>query len=91
MFVFIMPTSDKFCGQTRFIIRSRNRAVAFFWQVLKLCTEDLDWILLYILMPRTYTKFARKHRMLAHGVCFPQTCTSADRLFAASNSRLHYY
>jgi len=29
--------------------------------------------------------------MLALGICFPQTCSSADRRFAAAGSRLHYY
>ena len=29
--------------------------------------------------------------MLALGVCFPQTCSSAGRRFAASRSRLHYH
>jgi len=40
----------------------------------------------------TYGKFARKleSKMLALGVCFPQTCSSVGRMFAASSARLHY-
>ena len=54
-----------------------------------LCT-DLDWTLFYILVLGTYSKFARENTILALGVCFPQTSTSAGRMFAASRSRLHY-
>jgi len=55
-----------------------------------LCT-DLDLSLLYILILGTYSKFARKKNFLALGVCFPQKCSSAGRMFAASRSRLQYY
>ena len=40
---------------------------------------------------RTCSKFVRKNKMQALGVCFPQPCSSADRMFAASRSRLDYY
>jgi len=59
-------------------------------QVPKLCT-DLDLSLLYILISETNSKFARKNNFLALGVCFPQTCSSAGCMFAASKSRLHNY
>jgi len=67
-----------------------NRNSALRSQVQKLCT-DLDRTFFYILVSWTYIKFARKNKMLALGVCFSQTCTSAGRMFAASRSRLHYY
>jgi len=59
-------------------------------QVPKLCT-DLHLSLLYILILRTYSKFARKNHYLALGVCFPQPSSSAGRMFAVSRSRLQYY
>jgi len=59
-------------------------------QVPKVCT-DLDLSLLYILTLGTYSKFARKNNFLALGVCFPQPCSSAGRIFAASRSRVHNY
>ena len=55
--------------------------------VPKLCT-DLDFGLLYILIVRTYSKFARENNFLALGVCSPQSCSSAGRRFPASRSRL---
>ena len=64
--------------------------MAFCLQVSKLCT-DLDPTLLYILILETYGRFARKSKMIALGVCLLQTRSSADRRFAASRSRLHYY
>jgi len=65
-------------------------AAALFSQIPKKCT-DLDLSLLYILILRTYSKFARKNNFLALGVCFPQPCSSASRRFAASRLRLQYY
>jgi len=61
-----------------------------FWQIPKSCT-DLDLTLLYILTLGTCSRFARKNKILLLGVCFPHTCTSAGRMFAASRPRLHYY
>jgi len=59
-------------------------------QVPKSCT-DLDLSLLYILILGTYSNFARKNNFLALGVCLPQPCSSAGRMFAASRSRVHNY
>jgi len=70
-------------------IGSRHPAAAFGLHVLKLCT-DLDSTLLYILILGAYSKFVWENKMLALGVCLPQTCSSAGRMFAASRSRLHY-
>jgi len=82
--------SDKFCDPTRFVMGSWYCAATLFLRIPKLCT-DLDWTLPYILMLITYTKFVWKNKMLALGVCLPQTCSSAGRRFATSKSRLHYY
>jgi len=49
-------------------------AAALETQVPKLCTA-LDLSLLYILIPGTYSKFARKNDSLALGVCFLQPCS----------------
>ena len=65
-------------------------AVAMCLKASKLCT-DLDLTLRYILILGTYGRFARKSKMIALGVCLPQTRSSADRRFAASRSRLDYY
>jgi len=86
----LRSASDNFCGRTRFLIGSRHCAAAFFLKVPKVCT-DLDRSLLYIWILKTDTKFVWKNKMLAIGVCFPQTCSSAGRRFAASKSRLHHY
>jgi len=51
-------------------------------------TPRSDFPLLSIL--RTHTKFVRKNEMLALGVCFPKLCSSDDRKFAASRSRLNH-
>jgi len=59
-------------------------------QVPKLCVY-LDHGLLYILILKTYSKFARENHFLALGVCSPQPCSSAGRRFAASRSRLQNY
>jgi len=64
--------------------------VAICLQVPRLCT-DLDLTLFYILIPWTYGKFARQNKRPALNVCFPQTCSSASRMFATLRSRLHYY
>jgi len=58
-------------------------------QVHKKCT-DLDLALLYILTSGTHSKFARKNNFLVLSVCFPQTSSSAGRMFAASGSLLHH-
>jgi len=84
-----LANSDKFCGQTRVWIGIHHPAAAFFLQVLKLCT-DLDPTLLFIMISGTHSNFRWKNNFLAPGVCFPQTCSSAGRRFAASRSRLHY-
>jgi len=77
------------CLAARFA-RSRHCAATFSLQVPNSCT-DLDAILLYILIWKTYSKFVQENKMLALGVCFPQTSPSAGRKFAASTSRLNYY
>ena len=56
----------------------------------KLCTY-LDLSLLCILILGTYSKFARTNNFLALGLCFPQSCSSAGRMFTASRSHLQYY
>ena len=61
-----------------------------FTQVPKKFT-DLDPSLLYMLISGKYDKFTLKNNSLALGVDFPQTCSSAGRMFAESRSRLHYY
>jgi len=53
-------------------VRSRHCAAAFFLQVPKSCT-DLDPTLLYISTFGTYSRFVRKNKMLALGVCLPQS------------------
>jgi len=85
-----MPNSDFFCGRNTFFFWSRHCAAVLFSQVPKKCS-DLDLRLLYILTFGAYSKFARKYIFPALGVCFPQTCSSAGRWFAASKSLLHYY
>jgi len=60
------------------------------FEVPKMYTK-LDPTLFYILILGTYGKVARKHEMLALGVCGPQTCSSAGHVFAASRSRVRYY
>ena len=62
----------------------------FFFQVPKSCT-DLDQTLLFIWILRTYSRFVRKNKMLAHGICFPHPCPSAGRRLAASRSGLDHY
>jgi len=85
-----VPTSDESCGQTHLKIGSRHCALTFCLQVLKSCT-DLDPTFLYISKPGTYSKFVRKNKMLALGVCFPQPCPSAGCRFAVSRPDLNYY
>jgi len=46
---------------------------------------------LYISTSETFSKFVRKNKMLALGVCLPQPCPSAVHRFAASRSCLNYY
>jgi len=62
-------------------VGSRRYATAVSLQVLNSCT-DLDPTLLYILILRTHTKFARENKTLALGVCFPHHCSSDGRRFA---------
>ena len=50
--------------------------LAFYLKVPKSCT-DLDLDLLYILIFRTCSKIRAKNKMLALGVCFPQSCLNA--------------
>jgi len=54
------------------------------------CT-DLDKTLLYISISGTYSKCVRDPTKIALGVCLPQPCPSAGRMFAASRSRLNQY
>jgi len=75
---------------TFFFLGSRHCAAVLQMQVLKLCT-DLDVSLFYILILWTYSKLSRENNFLALGICFPQPCSSAGRMFAASRSRLQYY
>jgi len=70
-----VPTSDEFCGQTSFWIRSRHCAAAFSLPVPNSCTnpdQTLLNILWHISSLRTHTKFVRENIMLALGVCCPQ-------------------
>jgi len=69
---------------------SQHCAAAFSLQVQKSYTH-LNPTFLYISILRTYTKFVRKNKMIAHGVCFPQPCSSDLRKFAASRSSLNNY
>jgi len=85
-----MAKSDMSCVEKLFFPGSRHCALVLQTQVPKLC-KDLHLSLLYILIFGTYSKFARKNNFLALCVCFPQPCSSAGRLFAASRSRLQYY
>ena len=50
----------------------------------------IELSLLYILILRTHSKSLCVNTFLALGVCFPQTCLSAGRMFTASRSGLHY-
>jgi len=84
-----MTNSDLSCVETRFFSGSRHCVAVLQTQVLKLCA-DLDLSLLYILILGTYSKFARTNNFLALGVCCPQPCSSAVRMFAVSRSRLQY-
>jgi len=59
--------SLKTCLAAKFV-GSWHCAASFSLQVPKSCT-DLDPTLLYILILRTYTKFVRKNKILALGVC----------------------
>ena len=84
-------------GKIRFFLRRNTFFFGFchcaavqHTQVPKLGT-DLDLSLLYILMLRTYRKFARENNFLALGVCSPQLCSSAGRRCAVSRSRLQNY
>ena len=79
-----------FCVETHFLLGNRNCAAVLQSQVPKLCT-DLDLSLLYILILRTYSRFARKNHFLSIGVCFPQPCSSAGHRFAASISCIQNY
>ena len=45
---------------------------------------------LHFLILGTYSKSVWQNKMLALGVCFPQPCSSAGRMFAASRPRLDY-
>jgi len=72
------------------LVGSRHRAIAFFLQVPKLCT-DLDPTFIYIWISGIYSQFAWKNEILALGVCFQQPCSSAGRMFTASKSRLNHY
>jgi len=73
-------------------LKNRKSALRsrFSLEVPKSCT-DLDPTLLYISKLGRYSKFVRKDKMLALGVCLPQPCPSAGRRFAASRSRLNRY
>jgi len=85
-----MTNSNFSCVETRFFPGSRHCVAVLQMQVPKLCT-DLDLSLLYMMMLGTYGKFAQKNNFPALGVCFPQPCSSAGRMFAVSRSRLQNY
>jgi len=78
------------CVETRFLPRSRHCVAVLQTRVPKLCA-DLDLSLLYILISGTYSEFAQKIYFPVLGVCFPQPCSSAGRMFAVSKSHLQYY
>ena len=59
-----------FLRRNTFFGGRRHFALVLQTQVPKLCTA-LDLSLLYILILGTYSKFARKNKFLALGVCFP--------------------
>jgi len=84
-----MPNSKKNLRAKHVFVGIWYCAAVLFSQVPKKCI-DLDLSLLYILISRTYGKFARKNDFLALGVYFAQPCSSAGRRFAASGSRLYY-
>ena len=88
-----MATPDKQTCLTTKFVRICQCAVAFHYQVPKLCT-DLDPTLVYILISGTYVnlKLARNNKMLVLGVDFPQTCSSAGLVFGAPKSlSAHFY
>jgi len=84
----VVPTSNDSCGQV-YTFKSEV-GTAFSLQVPNSCI-DLDLTLLYISILKTHAKFVRKNKILALGVCFPQSCSSAGCRFAASRSRLKHY
>jgi len=69
---------------------SRHCTAVLCTQVHKKCT-DLNLNFVYNLISGTHGEFTRKFLFLALSVCFPQTCLSVDRRFAASKSCLHYF
>ena len=86
----VIHSSSKSTGGNVFR-RRKNRilpcAAVLQTQVPKLCT-DLGLSHLYIFILETWSKFARKNNFPALGICFPQSCSSAGRRFAASLSTL---
>jgi len=70
-------------------MESWHCAAVFSLQVPKSCT-DLHSTLLYIWMRGNYSKFVRKHEILALGVCSLQPCPNAVHGFAAPRSCLTY-
>ena len=81
------------CGQrSSMAAASKHRGLACYFSV-RICYKflfslqvpkswtDLDPTLLYIPISGTYSKFVRKIKMLALGVCLPQPCPSAGRRF----------
>jgi len=94
-----MSDSDFLCGRNTSFFGSHHCAVVLFSKVPKHCTYiNLSLLCILILLIhvessinhlRKYIKFSRKNNFLALGVCFPQPCSSAGSMFAASESRLH--
>jgi len=82
-----MATSGKKTCLDAGTIRFCHCAAVLRTQVPKVCT-DLDLSFIYILISGTYSKFSRKNKFLARGVFFPQPCSSAGWMFAASRSRV---
>jgi len=74
----------KVCSQTHFLIGSWHCADLLFLQVAELCTAS-NRTLLHILTLETYGKFVWQNEMLALGVCLPQPCSSADRMFVTDH------
>ena len=88
-FVCAVVTSDYKTRSAARFVASCHHAAALFLQVSKLCT-NLDQTLLYILIYGTYSKFVWTKKMPAPGICFPQSSSSAGRIFASWRSCLDH-
>jgi len=86
---FFVVETKRFVSSSVHVILTRQTCGQVVHSPRSRATLDLG--LLYILILRTYSKFARKNNFLALGVCFPQFCSSAGRRFAALRSRVQNY